>query len=170
MLRSTMSKWQRLLGIRERGAGNLLTAIVGPDNKRGNWEVTWVGDGDGGVEPKDLHAATLTEAVDKAAAAVAELYAGLPPNPVAELQLAIYPWHYHVGDPMYDISVGGNGFDAHDLQDQVPPIEGVTLEDLVTATEYTPGSGIDHCMFRWIRPAESLTRDASTPEPDDSQP
>jgi hypothetical protein len=163
-----MSKWRRLLGITERVPGNLLTAIVGPDKKRGNWEVTWIGDG--GVEPKDLRAATLTEAVDQAAAAVADLYARYPPNPDAELQLAIYPWHYHVGDPMYDISIGRDGFDAHDLQDQVPPIEGVTLEDLVTATEYTPGSGIDHCMFRWIRPAESLTRDASTPEPDDSLP
>jgi|SRR5580704_571512 hypothetical protein len=163
-----MSKWRRLLGITERLPGNLLTAIVGPDKKRGNWEVTWIGDG--GVEPKDLRAATLTEAVDQAAAAVADLYARYPPNPDAELQLAIYPWHYHVGDPMYDISIGSDGFDAHDLQDQVPPIEGATLEDLVAATEYTPGSGIDHCMFRWIRPAESLTRDASTPEPDDSQP
>jgi hypothetical protein len=163
-----MTKWRQLLGITERAPGNLLTAVVFPDKKRGNWEVSWVGDG--GFEPKDLHTATLTEAVDQAVATVADLYARYPPNPEAELQLAIYPWRYHVGDPMYDISISGDGFDAHDLQNQVPPIEGATLDDLVKATEYIPGSGIDHCMFRWIRPAASLVRDASTPEPYDSQP
>jgi hypothetical protein len=124
----------------------------------------------GDIEPKDLHAATLTEAVGQAAAVVVELYAGYPPNPVAELQLAIYPWKYHMGHPMYDISIGRDGFTAHGLQDQVPPIEGATLEELVTAAEHARGAGIDHCMFRWIRPVASLLRDASTPEPDDSQP
>jgi hypothetical protein len=161
-----MSKWRRLLGITERVPGNLLTAIVGPDNKRGNWDVTWVGDG--GVEPDDLHAETLTEAVAHAAAAVAELYARYPPNPGAELQVAIYPWHYRSG-PMYDISISSYGFNAHDLQDQAPPIEGATLEDLVAGAEHTLGTGIDDCMFRWIRPVASLMSDASTPGPDDSQ-
>lgn len=161
-----MSKWRRLLGVTERAPGTLLTAIVGPDNKRGNWEVTWVGDGGG--EPKDLRAGTLTEAVAHAAAAVAALYARYPPNPGAELQVAIYPWHYRRG-PMYDISVSRIGFTANDLQDQVPPIEAATLEDLVAAAEHTLGTGIDDCMFRWIRPVASLITDASTPEPDDSQ-
>ncbi len=162
-----MSKWRRLLGI-ERPPWNLLTAIVGLGKKGGNWEVTWVGDG--GVEPKDMRAETLTQAVDQASAVVAELYARYPANPDAELQLAIYPWRYHVGDPMYDISIGRDGFSAHDLQDQVPPIEGATLEDLVAVAEHAPGAGIDHCMFRWIRPAVSLVSDASAPEPDNTQP
>jgi hypothetical protein len=161
-----MSKWRRLLGI-ERPPWNLLTAIVGPDKKRGNWEVTWIGDG--GVEPKDMRAETLTRAVDQASAVVAELYARYPSHPDAELQLAIYPWNHRDG-PMYDISIGRDGFSAHDLQDQVPPIEGTTLEDLVALAEHTPGAGIDHCMFRWIRPAASLVNDASAPEPNYTQP
>jgi hypothetical protein len=149
---STMSKWRRLLGITERVPEDLLTAVVILDGKRGNWSVTWAGDG---VWPEDLRAATLTEAVEQAATAVVELYARYPPNPDAELQMAIYPWNYRRG-PMYDISYGPDGYSAHDLQDEVPAVQGATLEDLVAAAQHTPGAGVDHCMFRWVRPVASF--------------
>jgi hypothetical protein len=42
-----------VLGNTERVPGNLLTAVVMLDTKRGNWEVTWAGDG---AWPKDLRA------------------------------------------------------------------------------------------------------------------
>jgi hypothetical protein len=158
-----MSKWRRLLGITERVPGTLLTAVVGPEKKRGGWDVMWLGEG---VWPAPVRAETLTEVVDKAAAATAELYARYPPTPDAELQVAIFPWKYPSG-PMYDISDSRDGLSAHDLQDEAAAIEGVTLEDLVAAAEHTPGAGVDHCMFRWVRLVASLANDASAPAPDD---
>jgi hypothetical protein len=159
---------RRLLAIFEPSGdpGTLLTALVGPDSKRGGWDVAWDSEG---VVPARVRAETLTEVVEMAAAAAAELYARYPPNPHAELQLAIFPWQYP-GGPMYDISNGRDGFLGHDLQDEAADIAGATLEDLVAAAEHTPEAGVDHCMFRWVRPVASLVTDASAPGPDTSQP
>ena len=86
---------------------------------------------------------------------VASLYAGHPPVEGAELQLAIYPWHYDDG-PMFDIAGQQGAFIARDIQGSDLAVQGTTLEDLITAVERMPDVPPDNAMFRWIRPIASL--------------
>lgn len=151
---------RRVLRLKERRPDDLMTGIVGPD-KKGGWSVIWVSDG---PCPTEVRAPTLTEAVDQACAAAAELYARHPQSPAAELQLAIYPWKFRDG-PMFDISGQPGRFTALDIQEIcAAPIGGGTLEDLVAAMEQMPGAGRDNSMLRWVRAMSSLAPSASEPE------
>lgn len=146
-----MSVLRRLLGPRERPPGDFLTGSIGPD-KDGWWSVMWSGDG---AWPQPVRAQTLTETADQASAAAADLYASHPARPIAELQLAIFPWNYRSG-PIFDISGGPGDFIAQDLDGSCPSINGTTLEDLVASVKHMPGAGVDHSMFRWIRQISAI--------------
>jgi hypothetical protein len=145
-----MGRMRRLLGGRERGPADLITGVV--SSRADDWQVIWAGDG---AAPATLRAPSLSDAAERAASAVARLYASLPPNPAAELQLAIYPWEYRDG-PIFDVSGSPGGFVAQDLDHELPAIYGAALEDLVAAVEPMPEAGPEHCMFRWIRPVSAL--------------
>lgn len=129
----------------------MITGLVGPE-KKGGWSVQWVADG---ACPQPIAAATLTEAVDGAAAAAAEFYARHNPIPGAELQLAIYPWKYKRG-PMFDIDGQAGAFTARDIQGSDLQIAGPTLEDLVEAVRHMTNIRQGDSMFRWIRQIASL--------------
>jgi hypothetical protein len=145
-----MGRLRRFLGGRDRGPGDLITGVV--SSRADSWQVIWAGDG---AQPASLRAPSLSDAAEQASAVVAELYASLPPNPAAELQLAIYPWEYRDG-PIFDVSGSPGGFAARDLENSFPAVHGAALEDLVAAVEPMPGAGPGHCMFRWIRPVSAL--------------
>ena len=142
---------RRLLGGKQRQPAALITGVVGEDRK-GGWSVTWAGDG---LWPPDVHAASLTQAADQGAAAVAALYAQQPPVPDAELQLAIYPWRYQ-GGPIFDISGHAGVLTARDIQGSERSVSGATLEDLVAAARQIPDLPADDSMFRWVRQVASL--------------
>lgn len=137
---------RRLLTGKERQPSALITATVGP-GKNGGWSVSWAGDG---VWPAQVQAASLTEAVDQAAAAAAGLYAEYPPVPDAELQFAIFPWGYQ-GGPMFDVTGDAGALTARDIQGSDRSVSGGSLEDLVEAVRQLPGGPDDDSMFRWVR-------------------
>jgi hypothetical protein len=142
--------------------GNLITGIVSLGAE--GWTVTWISDG---AEPGPVHAPTLIDAADQAAAAVAALHASHPPVPGAELQLAIYPWDYRRGGPIFDIDAGSGGFTAHDIQAVCSTVvHGQTLEDLVSAVERAADPSAGGSMFRWIRQVAGLP--TYQPQIDDS--
>jgi hypothetical protein len=143
---------RRALGGKDRQPADLITGLIGPEKKKGGWSVSWVTDG---AAPPSLHAPTLTQAADQAAAAVAALYAAAPPIPDAELQLAICPWNYRDG-PMFDIDGHPGSLTAHDIQGSDLTVNGATLEDLVAAVEHMPDIPSDDSMFRWVRQITSL--------------
>ena len=142
---------RRLLGGKERQPAALITGVIGPD-PNGGWSVTWAGDG---LWPSGVHASSLTQAADQAAAAVAALYAQHPPVADAELQLAIHPWEYK-GGPMFDISGQAGGLTARDIQGSERSVSGKTLEDLVAAVRGLPDLPAEDSMFRWVRAVASL--------------
>lgn len=148
----------RLLRAKERQPASLITGLAGPDKKNG-WTVAWAGDG---ACPPRLHAATLTQAADQAAAAVATLYAGFPPVTGAEFQLAIYPWAYHSG-PMFDVSGDAGAYTAHDIQGGGQSVSGATLEELVDAVRQLADVPDGDSMFRWIRQVATLPLPAQPP-------
>jgi hypothetical protein len=82
-----MGRLRRFLGARDRGPGDLITGTV--SSRAGDWEVSRAGDG---ALPASLRAGSLSHAAERAASAVAGLSASLPPNPGAELQLAMPSW------------------------------------------------------------------------------
>ncbi len=94
--------------------------------------------------PASLRAGSLSDAAQRAASAVAGLYASLPPHPGAELQLTIYPREYRDG-PIFDVSGSPGGFAP---REQFSGGAGGALEDLVAAVEPMPEAGPGHCMFR----------------------
>jgi hypothetical protein len=105
----------------------LLTGLIGP--RGSGWDVSWVGDG---RLPRHLAAATLTEAVDQAAAV---LYLRHPASTAAaaDFQVALFPYHYTKG-PIFEITGGPAMFTAAENEsDRV--LRGATLEDLVAAAE-----------------------------------
>lgn len=142
---------RRILGARERTPAALITAALNPDNN-GGWAVSWAGDG---VLPRAIHCATLVQAVDEAATAVATLYGRYPPVPEAELQLAIFPSRYR-GGAMFDIGGHPGAFSAHDIQGSDRTVAGATLEDLLQAVRKIDDIPEGHYMFRWVRPVASL--------------
>jgi hypothetical protein len=149
----------RLLGGKKRRPATLITAVAGPDTDGGGWSISWAGEG---VWPPRVRAGSLTEAADRAASAVAALYARYPPLPGAELQLAIYPWDYR-GGPMFDITGQAGALRARDIQGSDRSVSGATLEDLVDAVRDMPGLPGDDSMFRWIRPVASLPLEPTAP-------
>jgi hypothetical protein len=132
-----------------REVADLITATVAQTGD--GWLVLWWSDG---AVPEKLTAPSLTEAVDQAASAAAALYATGQPIPGAELQLAIYPWEYEAGAPIFDISGGLGHFTARDIQGSERIIEGASLEDLVALAEQVPDGPTS--MFRWTRPVTAL--------------
>lgn len=141
----------RLLRTKERQPASLITGVAGPD-KKGGWSVTWVGDG---AWPPRVHAETLTQAADQAAAAVAALYASSPPVADAEFQLAIYPWDYK-GGAMFDISGDPGAYTAHDIQGSDQSVSGATLEELVEAVRQLAGVPDGDSLLRWVRQVATL--------------
>jgi hypothetical protein len=134
----------RLFG-RKRSPDQLLTAIVGLDQDLG-WSVTFASDG---VEPGDLWAASLTEAIDQSKRAVVDLYGRFSPVPGAEVQFAIYPWEYDAG-PIYEISMRGDQLVATDSTGESSRVfQASTFEHLVAAM--TPYAN-DDTMLTWIWP------------------
>src|SRR5579875_3587114 len=90
------------------GPARLITAVLTWERKR--WTVAWLARG---LRPDALTGRELTDVSDRAAAAVAQLYAAYPPVPGAELQLTIYPWDFDDG-PVFDIEGGPGAFVARD--------------------------------------------------------
>lgn len=129
----------------------MITGVAGQEED-GGWSVFFLGDG---LEPADVQAWTLTEVIDRAVAAVASLYARYPPVDGAELQFAIYPWHYEDG-PMFDIQGSPGSYRARDNQGSDLAVQGATLEDLVAAIARMPEVPPDNSMLRWIRSIASL--------------
>ena len=134
---------------KRRNVASLLTGTVGP--AKGGWRVDWWGDG---AVPPSVTAGSLTEATDQAGLAAAVLYASSEPMPEAELQLAIYPWDYAKGAPMFDISGGPGHFVAQDIQSSELAVEGASLEDLVALVGQMPDG--KRSMFRWVRRVSEL--------------
>lgn len=145
-----MKVWlRRLLAGRRGWPADLLTAVVGPE-QRGGWSLIWVGDG---IGPKPMQAWILTELVDEASAAVVDLYAKFPPVDGAELQFVIYPWDYDHG-PIFKIAKQDKVFIARDDLGGGHVLEAISLERLISAAE---SNFRDDSMFQWIRPVASLT-------------
>jgi hypothetical protein len=143
-----MKVWlRRLLTGKSRWPDDLLTAVVGPQ-ERGGWSLFWVGDG---ISPKEMQAWTLTELVNDAFAAVVELYARFPVTDGAELQFAIYPWACKRG-PMFEIAKQDSLYVARDELGGGHVLEAISLERLIGMAE--PNFGGDS-MFHWIRPVAS---------------
>jgi hypothetical protein len=130
-----VGKLRRLLGGKDRPPGDLITATARP-GKDGGWLVSWVSDGG---QPPRTAAGSLTRAAGQAATAVAALYAGHPPVPGAELQLAIFPWEYQDG-PIFDITGHPGAFSARGIQGSDRSVTGATLEDIVEAARRMPDS------------------------------
>jgi hypothetical protein len=141
-----------------REVADFITATVALVEE--GWLVRWWGEG---ALPRQLTASSLTEAAGQAASAAAVLYAGSPPIPGARLQLAIYPWEYSVGEPIFDISGDLGHFIARDIQGSEAIVEGATLEDLVTAVQQMLDGDVS--MFRWIRPVAALPLRVSAEQP-----
>jgi len=146
-----MKPWlRRLLAGKSGWPDKLLTAVVGLD-KGGGWSVIWVGDG---KWPKEMQAWTLTDLVEQASTAVADMYAQFPPVNGAELQFAIYPWDYDHG-PIFGIEKQGSLFIARDELGGGHELQAISLERLISAAE---PRFRDDSMFRWSRPIELLAR------------
>jgi hypothetical protein len=141
-----------LFGRRPRPAG-LLTGLMSPEGA--GWGVSWVSDGS--RQPKSLRAGSLTEAVRQAVEAALACYRSGPPQPGAELQLALFPWLYGRDAPMYDISGGPGQYRARDIQGSDSEITAETLEGLVAALAREPGG--NEAMLRWILPFAGLEPD-----------
>jgi hypothetical protein len=133
----------------------LLTCLVFA--KADIWEGSWMSDNTR-KEPPEFEAASLTEAVDQAAAAARELWSTLPPVPGAELDFAIYPWRYGKNGAIYDISGKSGDFTARDIQGSDREVRAASLEGLVEALGREPAGDI--AMLRWRRPFAELPTDA----------
>ncbi len=136
-------------------AARMLTCLVFA--KAGSWEVSWMSDSTR-KEPPEFEAASLTEAVDQAAAAAQTLWSTLPPIPGAEVDFAIYPWRYGRNGAIYDITGGPGGFTARDIQGSDREVRAASLEGLVEALSREPGG--DVAMLRWVRPFAELPTQA----------
>jgi hypothetical protein len=128
---------------RSRPRSALLTAIISVDQDQ--WNVIWVGTGL--KEPPKFNAPTLTEAAEQATVAAVARQAGSRRAPGGELQLAIYPWAYQKGGPIYRVTRESDQFTAHDGQSN--EIAAGTLEDLVAALRREPSG--KQGMLLWIR-------------------
>jgi hypothetical protein len=130
---------------------DLLTGLIGP--RGSGWDVSWAGDG---RLPGRLAAATLTEAADEAAVAVAALYLRRPASAAAaaDFQIALFPYRYTKG-PIFEIT-GGPGMFTAAGNDSGRVLRGATLEDLVAAAESAGDLRPGEYMFHWIRPVAAL--------------
>src|SRR5260370_37974231 len=83
-----LERAQVVYGMKKQEPAAMITGLVGPE-KKGGWSVQWVAEG---ARPQPIAAVTLTEAVDAAAAAVAEVYARDDPSAGCGMERAISPW------------------------------------------------------------------------------
>ena len=114
--------------------------------------VAWAGEG---TWPPIIHSATLEDAANAAAAAVATLHSRYPPVPDAELQMAIFPSKYR-GELILDIGEDAGTFTARNLQGAEPTVTAPSLDQLIEAARHLSDVSDGQYMFRWIRPVASL--------------
>lgn len=137
-------------GLLKGRLGSLVTCIV---QRSGDaWEVLWVSDG--GRVPADFNEESLTSAVERAAAQIAQMYAGHIEAVDAELQFAIYPWGD--GSVVLEIDSDADGFSAHaEAPGDTMTVRGETLEELVEhAAHSLPDPSV--AMLHWVRKVSTI--------------